>query len=414
VTSFDSVSDVLDALAPAVDEETEAWLDVLARAELFDVSSPAYGDAGRDGRSARPLPRAHTGPHSRQRRGLLLIGLVALTFVLVVATAYALGHPIVDFSSAPSAPPRVVKEFDSLSKGAPPGMDPEVNAGETRLVGHFGGLKLWVAPTKSGGLCVEWEDAAGGCDALGTTPLSVTWQSGVRGTAIYGHANARWSDNIEIEFDDGSTVRPRVIWVSPPINAGFFYYRPPKGRTIRTVLALNGDDAVAADGNGAPGGRGPHPFADLSKREQVAEIEIDEGPITLWVAPTKTEGRCAWVEFQGHELEAAPCLPKGYEHQGALAYRIQPLGGHTILVGQCGYSAVQFVHGDGSVRTVDCTDGLVLADLQPSDMTGEMRALGADGQPLPGSRHFVAPPGEQRPGADRSHRDGRPTRRAAG
>lgn len=387
MTGSNSVSDVLDALAPAVDEETEAWLDVLARAELLDVSSDGY--VSRLSPSARPLPRAHRRPHARQRRGLLLIGLGTLAFVLVVATAYALGHPLVDFSSAPPAPPRVVKEFDSLSEGAPPGMDPRVKAGETRLVGNLGGLKLWVAPTKSGGFCVEWAEATGGCDALGTVPLSVTWQSGVGGSAVYGHANARWSDDVEIELDDGSTVRPPVIWVSPPINAGFFYYRPPKGRTIRTVFALKGDNVVAGDGKGAGG---PHPFADLSKRDQVAEIETDDGPITLWTAPTKTEGRCAWVEFQGHELQAAPCLPKGYEHQAALAYRIASLGGHTILVGECGYSAVQFVHRDGSVRTVDCTDGLVLADLQPRDLTGKMRALGADGQPLPGSSHFVTRP----------------------
>jgi hypothetical protein len=395
VTNFNSVSDVLDALAPDVDAETEAWLDVLARAERLGAPSAGNGHAADVARSARPLPRHPGGrPASRQRRALLLIGLVTLTFVLVVATAYAIGHPLVDFSSAPPAPPHAVKEFDSLSVGAPPGMDPHVIAGETRLVGDFGGLDLWVAPTKSGGFCVEWREATGGCDALGTVPLSVTWQTGVVGDAVYGHANARWADRVEVELDDGSTVEPRVIWVSPPIDAGFFYYRPPEGRTIRTVLALQGDEVIAADGEGAPGG--PHPFADLSKRDQVAEIETNDGTVTLWTAPTKTEGRCAWIEFQGEEQQATPCLPKGYEHQTALAYRIESLGGHTILVGECGYSAVQFIHGDGTDRTVECTDGLVLADLEPADLAGEMQALGADGQPV-GKTHSVGPPATDEP-----------------
>src|SRR5262245_8796357 len=236
------MSELLDALAPAVAEEKEAWLDVLARAERLAVSPDGQVDSL--GPTASPLPSARRRPHSRRRRGLLLIGLVTLAFVLVVATAYARGHPIVDFSSAPPAPKQVVKDFDSLSIGAPPGMDPKVNAGETRFVGRFGPMKLFVAPTKAGGFCVGW-GGVGGCDALGAFPLGVTWQSGIVGPAVYGHASARWADDVEIELDDGTRVRPRVIWVSPPINSGFFYYRPPKGRTIKSVIALKGGDVVA-------------------------------------------------------------------------------------------------------------------------------------------------------------------------
>jgi hypothetical protein len=390
VKRFGTVAEVLDALAPAVDRETEAWEDVLARAELLGRSPRVNGRVRHLGRSLDVPGLGRRRARSRRRRAAVLVSLAALVLVLVVAGAYALGHPLVDFSSAPPAPPRVVKNFYSLAEGAPPGMDPQVVAGDTRLVGELGGRQLMVAPTKRGGFCHEWYEWTGGCDALGTVPLSVTWAGGQAGPAVDGFANARWADAVEIELDDGTTVRPHVIWISPPIDAGFFYYRPPEGRKVAAVRALQGGEVVAADGKGVPGG--PHPFADLSKRERFAEVETDDGTVTLWTAPTKTEGRCTWLEFQGRELRAMPCLPKGYEHQTALVYNVHALGGHMILAGECGYGAVQFVHADGSVRTVACLDGLVFADLEPADAAGRMRVLDANGEPVRRSSHDVPPP----------------------
>lgn len=89
-------------------------------------------------------------------------------------------RPTTFFSSAEPAPPRVVKEFEDFSEGAPAGMDPRVNARETRRVGVGGGHVLWVAPTKPGGYCYVWEDSSGGCDSRGTVPLSVTWGARAR------------------------------------------------------------------------------------------------------------------------------------------------------------------------------------------------------------------------------------------
>jgi len=380
VTEYASISDLLDSLAPAVEAEPDGWRDVLARAELLDLAvSPTTPD--RQSRNVRG---------SRRRRGLLLVGLLVLLFALAVATSYAIGHPVIDFGSAQPASPQVVRDFDSFSQGAPPGMDPQVNATETRLIGVFGGHRLWVAPTKAGGLCYELANATGGCDALGTTPLDVSWRCRHTCGAVDGHVNGRWADGLEIKLDDGSTVHPHVVWVSPPINAGFFYYRAPEGRHIETVLALDGSEVVAAAGKHVPGG--PHPFADLSRRSEVGKIDTAAGPVTLWTAPTRTEGRCAWLEFQGRETQLG-CLPKGYEHQAGLGYNTRLFGGHTVLVGTCGYRAVQLVHGDGSVRTVDCGDGLLFADLQPADLAGEMCAANEQGR-IASSCSLVPPSNE--------------------
>ncbi len=192
-----------------------------------------------------------------------------------------------------------------------------------------------------------------------------------------------------------STVHPEVIWISPPINAGFFYYHSPKERTIDSVLALKDGKAMAADA-GPGAAPAPHPFAELAKRRQLDEIQTRDGPATLWTAPTKTEGRCTWLEFQGKEIPVIPCLPKGYEHQAALAYAVQALGGHRILAGECGYAAIQFLHLDGTTRTVTCSNGIVFTDLESADAGGELRALNAKGQPVLGSSTAVPLPTPQR------------------
>jgi hypothetical protein len=230
--------------------------------------------------------------------------------------------------------------------------------------------------------------------------LSVSWASDAplvsrsRSFAVSGFAHARWADDIEISLDDGATVHPEVIWISPPIDAGFFYYRAPEGRTITKVAALQGHKVMAADAGAAS--KEAHPLGDLSKRTQVAEFQTNDGTATFWTAPTPTEGRCTWLEFHNTETPIVPCLPAGYEHQAGLAYAVRALGGHLILAGECGYSAIEFVHPDSGTRRVKCTDGLVFTDLSPADAAGRLRALNADGLPLPGSAGPVPPPTAQR------------------
>lgn len=345
------------------------------------------------------LSSVSTERPNRKRAVVIAAGLVIAA--LITAPALALRFGVIDFSSAHPASPRVVKEFSSLSEGAPPGMDPAVVAGETRLVGEIGGHTLWVAPTKSGGLCYVWSKASGGCDRLGTVPLSVSWASDEPPRpsshrsfeGVDGFAHARWADEVEIKLDDGSTTHPQIIWISPPIDAGFFYYRAPTGRAVENVLALKDGKVMTADSGTR---RGPHPFADLSKRKQVAEIETDGGAATLWTAPTRTEGRCTWLEIRNEEIPVVPCLPKGYEHQVGLAYSVHALGRHVVLAGECGYGAIEFLHRDGSTRRVECTDGIVFTEVKPADGAGEVRALDTNGRPLPGSKGPVPQPTEQR------------------
>ena len=380
----------------------DALIGRLARANPIPEAAVAALNADLQGQTLA-LPRL-TPQRRRRPRKLLVAAALVVGAALLAGPALASKFGAIDFSSAKPAPSRVVKDFDSLFKeGAPAGMDPRVIAGQTRRAGEIAGHTLWVAPTKLGGLCYEWSEASGGCDTLGTVPLGVTWASGPTARSsqpsimsVEGFAHARWVDEVEIELDDHSTIHPQLIWISPPIDAGFYFYRASKGRAIEAVAALKKGEVVARERAPGAGPPGPHPFADLSKRHRMAEIQTDEGAATLWTAPTKTEGRCTWLEFRGEEFPVVPCLPKGYEHQVGAGIAVYLLGGDSILAGECGYSAVQLIHRDRSVRTVPCFDGLVFLKLESADAAGDIGFLDANGQPLPNARGPVPRPNVQR------------------
>jgi len=353
----------------------------------------------------------------RRRLGFLLAGIVVV-LLLVTGVAFTFGLPVVDFGQAEKAPPdsRVVKNFAVLDQGAPPGMATDVIPNQTRKVATFGNETLWVAPTRQGGFCTDL-GGGGGCDRLGTVPLNVSWaieRSGPEPGSeksfgglpvvgqLSGYVNARWANALEIRFEDGDVIKPQVIWVSKPIEAGFFLQPIPAahrqaGHLISAVVALDRDHKlVTRESFGPSSSTTPPSDAILDQVKQVAVIETGAGPAVLRTAPTRYEGRCTWLEFAGEAMQVVPCLPKGYEHQAALVLAVYSLGGRLILAGECGYSAVEFLHQDGGARRVTCTDGAVFTELTSPDAAGQLRALDREGRPLPGSTAPVPSPRQPR------------------
>jgi hypothetical protein len=384
-----------------------------ARARLFaEIHANAHGVRGR-----QPLGLWRGGILPRPRLGVIIAGM-GVALLLIVGVAFTFGVPMIDFWQAEKAPSesRVVKNFAVLDQGAPPGMATDVIPNETRKVATFGKETLWVAPTRQGGFCIDL-GGGGGCDRLGTVPLDVSWaiersgpdprsQKSFGGRLVVdqvsGYVNARWADALEIRFEDGDVIKPHVIWVSKPIEVGFYVQQiPPShrqaGHLISAVVALDRDGKLVAS-ESLDHNRSTTPPADaiLDRAKRVAEIETSAGPAVLQVAPTRYEGRCAWVEFGSEAIGVAPCLPKGYEDQAALGFAVYSLGGRLILAGECGYAGIEFLHQNGGARRVQCTDGLVFTELSTSDAAGQMRALDADGRPLSGSTSPVPRPVEPR------------------
>jgi hypothetical protein len=336
-----------------------------------------------------PVPTSpKRGRVSRLRLALTALAL-AVAFVLV-APALGLDLPALDFWKAEKAPPRVVEDFESLAEGAPAGMDPGAVPGEARKVTTVvlddGPHTLWVAPTRSGGFCVNWTKAGGGCDRLGTVPLSVSWSargptrvdsSGVPDvtptsfTRLSGHVSADYAEAVEIRFVDGDVVRPDVTWVSEPINAGFFIYEIPEarrvpGHEIGAVVALDGEGNIVAEDRGRPQHSTGEPPTEavLQERESAVRIETRQGEAIVWQAPTRYEGRCAWLEFAGRSLAFVPCMPKGYPY-GAFSFRFVPTESNVLLVGwvEERVASVELRFADSDRVVVHPERGFVLYEL---------------------------------------------------
>jgi len=196
------------------------------------------------GLPARVLAARGGTSESRRKapaRPLWALAAVVLLAAVVVATpAWGLVRGVLPFWDQPTAPQSVQVQFFSLNAGAPPGMSPQAVAGETREVGQFtfGGSTrtLWVAPAKNGGFCSLWLPAGGGGCSTSGHPLSTgallrrgrpAWVTGDVIAAVVG--------DVVVRLSDGSTVHPRIVWVSAPIDAGFFAYDVPAGRQTSWV-----------------------------------------------------------------------------------------------------------------------------------------------------------------------------------
>jgi hypothetical protein len=336
--------------------------------------------------SANPIP---SEPDAGRRRAVLKAGLaVAVLTVgfLLVAPAVGIRIPALDFWSAEKAPPKVVEDFESLAEGAPTGMDPGAIPGETRKVSLADGSTLWVAPTKHGGFCTLGT-RSGGCDKLGTFPLSISWaasgpihsrdlrrMSPLPMTAfdvLEGHANSRYVDTVEIRFADGEVDRPAVTWVSEPIHQGFFVYRvPPEhrraGHEIEAVVGLDAEGRLVVDATRPEiGGLKTVPRdAIVDRREERARVSGRLGEAVIWEAPTRYDGRCAWLELPGGSLRLLPCMAKGYAY-GLLAVRFVPTADDVLVAGWVAerYASVEIEFADGSRLVVKPEAGFLLAEM---------------------------------------------------
>lgn len=360
-------------------------------------------------RQGRDLPRA-----ARRHRSLKLVAAIAILACVAFLVGPAIGIPLpaLRFFSADPAPTPVVKDFETLGAGAPPGMDPGVLADQTRRVttvhARDGAHTLWVAPTEQGGLCLEWTDASGGCDKLGTVPLSVTWslgsfvlppgQGGIGPVAedvgrLVGFVHREYAQTVEVRFEDGEIARPALVWVSPPIDAGFFFYDVPEkhqrpGHAIASVMALNDEGEIVTEDAFRPEARttdGLPADAVVSRKEVAAKLETRHGEAVVWEAPTRYDGRCWWLEYEGERAPVGACLPRRYPVQG-LAIRLLGTRHTVLLVGLASVPALDLTYSDGANTEIQVHRGAVLFEIPASHLASgheplQLRASGRPGAP---------------------------------
>jgi hypothetical protein len=222
------VQQVLDSLVPDRAGEFGEWDDVLARAGV--------------GREEPAAPKA-------PRRGVIAALVFVAAIVVPALVAAVLTRTDVIFSDSKPAPNVVKKQFADLGFGSPPRFALGVQAAKAREVGtftiHGRRRSVWVAPTLKGGFCTMFEAGFGGCVAdpserriLGASyeegSSQGAWVSAIGGWVITRAARAR----LELAYADGSSEDIAYVHVSPPIDAGFFWFDVPKGHSDKRSRAV--------------------------------------------------------------------------------------------------------------------------------------------------------------------------------
>jgi hypothetical protein len=275
---------------------------------------------------------------SRRARVLQTTG-VAAAVAAGVASAYALGHPVIDFSKAQHAGTRQVNEFGSMEVAAPRGMAPGVLPHQTRRITSVrmdGKVRtLYVAPTKQGGFCFEWY-AGGGCRANRHDSYAMRIDAGGMEGAhglevLQGSFFEQNGDRLTVRFKDGTAADVPFTWVTAPISAGFYLYRIPDAHrtdaTRAVSLTLYDKDGKVLDREPIFGGTplvGPvahvKGFAALmlprdgiwSKAVQLFDLRDAKGArVGLWSMPKRGGGSC--YVFNGGSGCRPASLPKRFQ-----------------------------------------------------------------------------------------------------
>ena len=206
------------------------WSDVLRRSGVALESAPA---------PRRPYRFAN-------RRALVWAFVLATLLVILFATpAFGLlrdwiGRKDVPFTGK-TAPVIVKRDFDDLSIGMPGYLDPQAIASQTRKVGVFqasgDAYTLYVSPTQKGGFCAYFSSRrertfSGECRQTRPTAKDLPNGNGAVNPyllrvflgqyEVSGFVFAENATSLSLEYEDGSSGQIPFVYVSKPINAGFF------------------------------------------------------------------------------------------------------------------------------------------------------------------------------------------------
>ncbi len=273
-----ALHEALDRLVPAGPADGD-WQDVLQRAGVSRQTA------------APPVP-------VRGRRRLVAAAIAFVAVATAIATpAFGLQRIVLDFirkdvlfSKAEPAPNVVKKQFADLGFGAPPRFAIGVQAARARAVGTFSlrGKQhmLFVAPTRRGGFCWVFEKANGGC-LRGAKErgrrISASWTGragpGAASTVSSGEGTLTVPETarLELRYASGPPTTVPFVYVSKPIDAGFFAFAAPKRRRVTALVALDAQGRVLARQD----------FPVIRRRPARRPLPPPAGPRTIRTLPTE-------------------------------------------------------------------------------------------------------------------------------
>jgi hypothetical protein len=337
-------------------------------------------------------------------RGRVVLAMATLTLlgVLVAAPAFGLHREVFDFLTSEPASERIQLEFARLDVTAPPEWRPGIIPGEARKVTELmvrGKRRiLSVAPTENGGYCFQWTGFFGGCydpdrparprprgrdGELNTHFFS--WGGHMTEDAMTlmgGHVRAKNIERLDVEFADGESAEVPLIWVSEPVDAGFYLYDVPeshrqKETRVEALVGRDADGDVVARATFFPYGpqwefdpkTGAPDVAILDRRRKLIEITTERGrTVVLWKAPSRDGSTCHWLTVDGRPGPSGICPPRDLPDRGrepVIGAGILTGGGPVLFHGSVrdDVAILELHFQDGTVERVRPVEGWVLHEI---------------------------------------------------
>lgn len=165
------------------------------------------------------------------------LAIVGVVGVLLNATALA------------APPSRVNLSYSHLRHGWIAGIPHDVRH-ESRIVGMIGAHRVAVAPTRNGNFCEAFSGAFAGCRVRSAGVIGPTVMGKGRDiSAIAGNVlTVSRSAALYVQF---GSAAPRVVpmmWVSRPIEAGFYFINAPARHQTAILTLREGHRVIAASG----------------------------------------------------------------------------------------------------------------------------------------------------------------------
>jgi hypothetical protein len=187
--------------------------------------------------------RAEVGSRRTRTYALAAAAAIAILGVIVATPAFGLqGHIAHLFSSSNQRrPPELIQRYfrnlDVYPGGANGVIPSKARIAIEARVPSYGTKTIWVAPTRNGGFC-----STTGCDRDRRMPFHTTLvisgptsrnsqpmpHSSDVHVFLEGDTLIQGASRVAVQFEDLSWERTPLVWVSRPINAGFFLYELPK------------------------------------------------------------------------------------------------------------------------------------------------------------------------------------------
>jgi hypothetical protein len=312
---------------------------------------------------------------ARVPRRWLAVPVAATVAALVVASAFGVYRQVVDFFSAEPAPERIVQDYGQLSARATIGMGPRVLPHEARKVmdveWHGKAEPFYVAPTEDGGFCYRW-GTGGSCGRILRLhrPVGLGYLDSEHGpTEVHGHVLDADVARVELRYADGTATEIPIVWVSPPIDAGFFAYDVPEaqeqaGHGATALVAFDKDGGVIqqtefprTDPRWESGPDGLPRIADRTQKRTLFDFRDESGgQWTLVTAPAPGAKLC--YAYNGGGGCLSPRFPASIETFGG----VQNSGSAVNIC--CALpdwvAAVELRYEDGEREKVKPVDGFLL------------------------------------------------------